>query len=142
MELSEALEFLSKTKNTTSVAITIGRTGRAQSTVVGAGYMDGKGLCVAMTAKGLVALSKPKRHPADLVLYGNDFEFRIPLENAGKYKVKQGVLNLAGLIYTDAIAVYSFGFLAIHALSEAGKDMKMDGHFKVLGCSPITLIMF
>ena len=42
MELSEALEFLSKTKNTTSVAITIGRTGRAQSTVVGAGYMDGK----------------------------------------------------------------------------------------------------
>jgi len=40
VELSEALEFLSK--NTAAVATTIDRTGRAQSTVVGAGCVDGK----------------------------------------------------------------------------------------------------
>ena len=42
MEFSEAIEFLSKTKNTTAVATTIGRTGKAHATVVGAGYVDGK----------------------------------------------------------------------------------------------------
>jgi len=40
VELSEALEFLSK--NTAAVATTIGRAGRAQSTVVGSGCVDGK----------------------------------------------------------------------------------------------------
>ncbi len=42
MEHSEAIDFLSKTKRPTSVATTIGRTGRIQATVVGAGYLDGK----------------------------------------------------------------------------------------------------
>ncbi len=92
-------------------------------------FIDGKGLGVAMTAKGLVALPDPKRHPADLFLNGDDLEFRITLKNSGKDNVKQGVLNLAGLIHTDAMAGHSFGLLAVHAFAEAGKDMKMNRHF-------------
>ena len=47
MELSEALEFLSQ--NTTAVATTIGQAGRAHSTVVTTGSVDGK---VAWVSRG------------------------------------------------------------------------------------------
>ncbi len=47
MELSEALEFLSQ--NTTAVATTVGPTGRAQSTVVMTGCVDGR---IAWVSRG------------------------------------------------------------------------------------------
>ena len=47
MELSEALEFLSQ--NTTAVATSVGRTGRAQSTVVETGCVNGR---IAWTSRG------------------------------------------------------------------------------------------
>ncbi|MDA1035654.1 MAG: TIGR03618 family F420-dependent PPOX class oxidoreductase [Chloroflexi bacterium] len=47
MELNEAHEFLSQ--NNTAIATTVGRTGRAQSTVVTTGLVDGK---VAWISRG------------------------------------------------------------------------------------------
>jgi len=47
VELSEALEFLSQ--NTTAVATSVGRTGRAQSTVVETGCVNGR---IAWTSRG------------------------------------------------------------------------------------------
>lgn len=47
MELSEALGFLSQ--NSTAVATTVGKTGRAQSTVVTTGCVDGK---IAWVSRG------------------------------------------------------------------------------------------